>query len=171
MPTKKTLLKRAEDQGLDVSTSMTKDEIETKLASQPAGMQPTAGVEGRSIDTDSDDIPNATQEDEGTFEKVYVVRGDEFDENDEERMGDFERNVRQQAQQVGLRTTGDVTLDSQEDQGDGESIRLTFTVPVIRAAAPQYEAEEDSINAVITNDEVGNKTEVKNVPNAEGDES
>lgn len=123
--------------------------------------QPPAGVEGRSLDgenegdaaqDEAEDLPNAEQSDEGTFTKDYVILGTEFDEETE--LPKYERNVRQQAQQVGLRTTGDVKLKGTEKQSDGESLRVTFEVPVVRAAATGAEGEA-TVSAVAANDEVG----------------
>lgn len=163
MPTKKQLKQQADDLGLDVKSSATKDELKAALDSRHVP-QPSAGVEGRSLDEDTD-LPNAAQTDEGTFTKEYVILGD-FDQDDEERMGDYERNVRQQAQQVGLRTTGDVTLESQEQHSDGVSTRVRFTVPVLSASVPAEQLLPEEVGAVVSNDEADEIEEVKDVPNA-----
>lgn len=106
----------------------------TKKAERPPETDtdptPSAGVEGRSID--GGDAPAAEdQGDEGTFTKVYVIQGEK-----PEDVTEYERNVIEQARQVGLRATGDVTLADSDTTKErrGSTTRLTFTVEVARAS-------------------------------------
>lgn len=147
MATKKELQKQAEEAGITVSSSATKKELEEALAEAEGG---SAGVEGRSLDTKTE-TPNALQEDAGTFEKVYVVQGGEPSKDDLDR---YERNVRQQAQQAGLRTTGDVKLVKRTTKKHrrSESTRLVFHVPVVTAFSALGD-EEPTVSEVASNEE------------------
>lgn len=149
MATKKELKKEAERLGADVPSDASKEDLERLVDQGAAGTsaEPPAGVEGRSIDT-QEDAPNSEQSEEGTFEKVYVTTA----KIEESELPKYERNIRQQAQQVGLRTTGDVSLDSQETAKDGVSIRSTFTVPVVRAASAEA-VEVATVDAVVSDEE------------------
>lgn len=125
MATLKQKIAEARNKGISVPSGTNKEGVEDLLqkAQSEALVQPTAGVEGRSLDSETD-LSNAEQSTEGEFTKVYVIAGEGFNEED------IKRNFQLQAQQVGVRLKEEVTIESVTK---GNNIRVTCTAQVIKA--------------------------------------
>lgn len=134
MPTRKQLLRRAEEAGIDVRTDAKKAEIEAEVAKSAGSgfLTPTAEAQDRSLD------PGATGDGEGdgedapetpTFTKDYVLA---LFQESERGIKDLRNNFLHQARQVGISPDGDVTHEVIK-QRDG-STRVRFSMPSRRTA-------------------------------------